>query len=366
MEITTKGKVKTKQILGKQLQLWIDLFFCLVLLPLMIYLLPIERWFESNTLFVCLLVAWLYIVYCVNRMFTVPSLFRDRKHLLWAVLIVIVMIIITYLLSKYKMDYPVHHHHRPRHLGEVPRRPISAAKFRMHQQAVWFLFVIVMTFSSAMGLLRELYRQRARQQELEVAKNKAELSLYKAQIDPHFLFNTLNTLYGMVVTQSPKTEDAFMQFIDITRYIYNNANQDFVNVDDEAQYLQQYIDLQRNRLNEINTINYSYRNDNSVPGATIAPMLLITFVENALKYGVSTSKPSVIDIELNIHDGMLTFKTSNPIRTKPKDDSNPGIGIENSRKRLSLIYGENYSLNISDKDNEFKVILDINLNRNNS
>ena len=69
------------QVLGKQVQLWIDLFFCLVLLPVMIYLLPIERWLESNTLFVVLLVGWLYAVYFVNRVFTVPSLFRDRKHM---------------------------------------------------------------------------------------------------------------------------------------------------------------------------------------------------------------------------------------------------------------------------------------------
>ncbi len=355
------------QVLGKQVQLWIDLFFCLVLLPVMIYLLPIERWLESNTLFVVLLVGWLYAVYFVNRVFTVPSLFRDRKHMMWALLVVLAMIAITWLLSRYKMEYPFHHH-RPRfeRMGDVPRRPMSAAKFRLHQQAVWFLFVIVMTFSSAMGLLRELYRQRARQQELEVAKNKAELSLYKAQIDPHFLFNTLNTLYSMVVTQSPKTEDAFMQFIDITRYIYNNANQDSVPIDSEAQYLQQYIDLQRNRLNASTTINYSYRNDESLPSATMPPMILITFVENALKYGVSTSEASIINIKLELKDGTLTLATSNPVRIKPKDNSTSGIGIENCRRRLDLVYGRNYSLDINNKNNQFNVLLKINLNHSKS
>ena len=351
----------TRKVLGTQTQLIIDLIFAFVLLPLMIYLLPIERWFESNTLFVCLLVGWLYTVYFVNRVFTIPSLFKNRKRLIWALIVVVAMIVITYLLTRYKMEFPWMNQ-RPQGMGEPPRRPMSASRLRLHQQAVWFLFVIVMTFSIAMGLLGELYRQRARRQELEAAKNKAELSLYKAQIDPHFLFNTLNTLYSMVVTQSPKTEDAFMQFIDITRYIYNNANQDSVSVDSEAQYLQQYIDLQRNRINECTKVNFDYSNDQAHPGLTIAPMLLITFVENALKYGVSSSVDTVIDIALQVKDGVLTLTTSNPVRTKPADEKRMGIGIENSRKRLDLIYGNGYSLDIAEADNLFDVKLSINLN----
>lgn len=346
---------------GKKVQPWIDLFFCVVLLPVMIYLLPIERWLENNLLFVCLLVTWLYTVYFVNRIFSIPSLFKSRKHLICALIVLIAMIGITYLLSQYKMEF---HFQRPPDQppgGRPPQRTFSPMKFRLHQQAVWFLFVIVIAFSSAIGLLAQIYRLSARRQELEVAKNKAELSLYKAQIDPHFLFNTLNTLYSMVVTQSPKTEDAFMQFIDITRYIYNNANQDSVAVDDEAHYLQQYIDLQRNRLNDCTKVNFNYSNDDKHLGLTIAPMLLITFVENALKYGISTSIDTTIDIDMQVNDGVLSLTTSNPIRIKPKDENHVGIGIENSRKRLDLIYGRDYQLDINESDNMFDLKLTINL-----
>lgn len=352
----------TKNITGKKVQLWIDLFFGLVLLPVMIYLLPIERWVHNNLLFVCLLVCWLYIVYFVNRTFTMPSMFKDRKHMVWAILVIVAMVGITYLLSHYKMEFPFHRPPRPHHGGpELGNRPMSPSKFRLHQQAVWFLWVIVMTFSSAIGLLGELYRQRARRQALEVAKNKAELSLYKAQIDPHFLFNTLNTLYSMVLTQNPSTETAFMQFIDITRYIYNNANQDSVSVDSEAHYLQQYIELQRYRMNDCTKVHFSYDNDQKHPGLTMAPMLMITFVENALKYGVSASVETHINISLKIAGGVLTLATSNPIRTKPSDKNHAGIGIENSRKRLELIYGNDYSLDIDDNDETFNVLLTINL-----
>ena len=359
MKITNKNNF-TRKALGTQSQLIIDLIFTLVLLPLMIYLLPIERWFERNTLFVCLLVGWLYMVYFINRIFTMPALFHDRKRMMWALLVVVAMIAVTYLLTRFKMEFPWQNH-RPSGIGEPPRRPMSASRLRLHQQAVWFLFVIVMTFSCAMGLLRELYRQRARQQELEAAKDKAELSLYKAQIDPHFLFNTLNTLYSMVVTGSPKTEDAFMKFIDITRYIYNNANHDLVDIDSEAQYLQQYIDLQRTRMNEMTTVNFAYSNDKSVSGTAIPPMVLITFVENALKYGVSASQPSVINIDLKVKDGLMTLCTSNPVRTRPDNGKPAGIGIENCRRRLDLIYGDAYNLDIDDSDEKFNVLLRINL-----
>ena len=93
-------------------------------------------------------------------------------------------------------------------------------------------------------------------------------------------------------------------------------------------------------------------------------MLLITFVENALKYGVSSSIDTLIDIALTVKDGVLTLTTSNPIRTKPTNDNHVGIGIENSRKRLDLIYGQDYTLDIDDKDGIFNLKLSITLNHN--
>ena len=109
-------------------------------------------------------------------------------------------------------------------------------------------------------------------------------------------------------------------------------------------------------------MNFTYSNDHKLLGATIVPMLLITFVENALKYGVSTSVDTVIDIALKLENGFLTLTTSNPIHVKPKDENREGIGIENSRKRLDLVYSNNYSLDINETDDQFDVKLSINLN----
>lgn len=105
-------------------------------------------------------------------------------------------------------------------------------------------------------------------QNIEFEKKKAELALYKAQINPHFLFNTLNTLYGLMLTQSEKAETAFMQFIHLVKYMYTRATQDTVCVTEEAEYINRYIELQKNRLDESRThVTFSYNNDNACPQA---------------------------------------------------------------------------------------------------
>ncbi len=108
------------------------------------------------------------------------------------------------------------------------RQPVP--KIKLQQQAVWFLYIVVMTFSMAVGLLTQLYHQIMERQAVEFERKKAELALYKAQINPHFLFNSLNTLYAMVLTGSAQVEDAFTQFIGLMKYMYANNTKDKIPV----------------------------------------------------------------------------------------------------------------------------------------
>ena len=210
---------------NRNLPLLIDIIFCVILLPAMIMLLPVERWLTHHTGFVLLLVIWLYAVYFINRKWTVPMVFGKNRYLP-AVIILAATVFLTWLLIRMDMpgDFFRHRghavHHRFFRLG--PR-----------EQGVWFLFLVVTTFSVAVGLLTELYRQMLRRKELEQEKSRAELALYKAQINPHFLFNTLNTIYGMILTHSDRTEQAFMQFIGMVKYLYSKASSDFIPVTEE-------------------------------------------------------------------------------------------------------------------------------------
>ena len=164
----------------RKIPLITDLLFACVLLPALCFLLPIERWIANNLTFVCILACWLYAVYFFNRYITVPMFFQTRRKVIIALILILATILITWLISQYQMDFP----HRP----VRPRRVRTVARARLHQQAVWFLYVATITFSTAVGLLTELIRQIVRSHDLETEKKKAELALYKAQIKSSLSF----------------------------------------------------------------------------------------------------------------------------------------------------------------------------------
>lgn len=339
--------------MNKKIPLLIDILFVVVLLPALCLLLPIERWVANNFWFVCALVTWLYALYFLNRKVTVPLLFRGRKQVLIALGILLATLVITWLLSRYQMEFP--------HRGVNPNRIRRIAKIRQHQQAVWFLFTTATVFSIAVGLLTELIRQIVRGHTLEYEKKKAELALYKAQINPHFLFNTLNTLYGMVMLQSPQTETAFMQFINLMKYMYTNPTKETIPITEEVEYIREFIEIQKYRTDQKEEIRFQYTNDELYPGLQIVPMLLITFIENALKYGLSSVHEAPVDIRVTVQDGTLTLNTHNR-KSSLGDHSPKGIGIANCRKRLELAYPGRHSLDIRETEDEFDVNLTIKLN----
>ena len=165
-----------------------------------------------------------------------------------------------------------------------------------------------------------------------------------------------------MLAQSEKAEAAFVQFIHLVKYMYTRATQDKVSIAEEAQYIEQYIELQKNRLDESRTqVDYTYENNHACPNAQIAPMLLITFVENALKYGTSAHEKSLIRIRLQVKDNTLCFIAENPIVNPRPADKAPGIGIANCRKRLELLYPSAHKLNIQEQDGWYKVELEIKL-----
>lgn len=149
-----------------------------------------------------------------------------------------------------------------------------AARMSLRTQTIWFFFLVVTGFSLAIELTFELFRQILSRQEIEAEKNKAELALYKAQINPHFLFNTLNTLYALVLSGSDKTESAFVKFSDILRYMYSQSGSELIPAERELEYIRQYVDLQKLRLNSHTKVDLNIEITNRQ--VLIPPMILIT------------------------------------------------------------------------------------------
>ena len=326
--------------------------FCFILLPLVIYAFPVERWWGTYPLFFCSFVGWLYVTYFLYKYFIVPRLFIKGKKRTIAVAAILLSLAVTFLFSAYEITSPLYHiHQEQRQLYPYPIWGI-----RQNQQAIWLHYILVVIFCFAVGMLKEVYRQKLARAEMEYERNKAELALYKAQINPHFLFNTLNTLYGLLITQSDKTEITLERFINLTKYMYNNANREFIALAEEVDYIGQYIALQQLRLNELADIRFTHEVEREE--MPIPPMMLITFVENAFKYGISSDDPCFIHIQLNQRAEKLCFEVVNSTFGREAGHS-ARMGITNCRRRLELLYPEHHRLEIAQEHGLFRVRLEL-------
>ncbi len=193
-----------------------------------------------------------------------------------------------------------------------------------------------------------------------------ELENLKAQISPHFLFNTMNNFYGLAVDNSKKLPDLMIRLSDLLRYSLYETKQEKVALEKEIKYLENYIELEKIRLEDDLIIEFVIDKSN-LGKHQIAPLLLITFLENAFKHSKNIQNEAIIiKIFMKVTDfGILTFNIKNNYNSNSKNNlvSNKGIGLENVKKRLEAIYpNENHSLEIIVDDNFFKVALIINLN----
>jgi LytS/YehU family sensor histidine kinase len=185
----------------------------------------------------------------------------------------------------------------------------------------------------------------------------------KAQINPHFLFNNLNTIYSMASNNDKRTTDVILQLSDFLRYVLYDTSCEMIPLEKEVEIIRTYVGLQKERVNtEITKIDLT--TEGSFEGADIAPLLLLPLAENCFKHGKGKN-PGTIKISISFDGKQLLFKTENKIalREKTKGEKNGGIGIKNVEKRLELIYPEHHSLEYGQKDGVFRLEMRIELNK---
>lgn len=340
-----------KEVVLKNLSLYIDLAFCIVVLPLMTLIFPIERWFHNFPWYVVSIGVWLYFLYFLNRFLTVPYLFRRGKCFMAGIAMAVLPFLVTYVISCVTL-YPPKPSIHDMGIGRV------FPNIQQYQQAVWSLFMIVEAFSFAVGLLTQTNIQRSRRRAVESERDKAEISLYKAQIKPHFMFNTLNSLYGLFLMKDENALASLEKFISMMRYMHTTSMCDFVPLSEEVDYIKQYVGLQKLRLNEMTSVILDV--DIADSSLTIPPMLLVTFVENCFKHGVSPVEKGCIKMCLREKDGKMEFLTTNHV-FPVKRMGGEHMGIDNCRKRLGLIYPGKHQLEIINEGSSFKVKLIIDL-----
>ncbi len=217
-----------------------------------------------------------------------------------------------------------------------------------------FMFMVVLAISISTDVSKRLREAAEQAAKAEADKANAELSVLKAQVNPHFLFNTLNNIYSLAVTNDENTAESILKLSNIMRYVTDDAPEDFVTLQKEWDCISDFIDLQRLRIGNKVTLNVSVQGDLS--GKMIAPFILLTFIENIFKYGISNHQASSIIIRLSVVDSGIEFFCSNPI-SEMKETGRKSTGIANIKKRLAYLYQNNYSLNISTSNNLYSVQL---------
>jgi two-component sensor histidine kinase len=200
---------------------------------------------------------------------------------------------------------------------------------------------------------------RLRLLSIERERLNAELSFLKAQINPHFLFNSLNSIYSLAIQRSDRTADAVVQLSSLMRYIMRDAKADRVELQKELDYILNYVDLQKTRLGDTVDIQISINGDPN--GYSIVPLVLMSFVENAFKHGVNPDENSRIKIDFKIGEGVLAFYiVNNKVQSVPSEEYS-GIGIENTEQRLEHLYPGRHTLKIIDAKDTFTVNLSLEL-----
>lgn len=379
--------------------LHIAVWTCFLFFPFFIYRIRIQHpWFFAREIVDNLFLIGMFYL---NFYFLIPRFFTVKKivYYLSFVLLVLLFVIMQQAVSEYAfwklyakenaafqqpgqgrqdeyMPPPMYHfyHDRPHGGVDFRERPplafddgsvngkiptfVDYVLFPEILRKTVFAALLMLFMSGFIKIAQEWFKSEQQREALKMENLNAELKFLKSQINPHFLFNCLNTIYSLAHKHSAQTEHAIIKLSTILRYMIYESNEDKVQLQQELQYLEDYIDIQRLRLPEDIVVDYAVQGNPT--GLRIEPMLLVPFVENAFKHGISYAEPSFIAIAVAIERNQVRLVVENAV-FKQRVAEKGGIGLQNVRKRLELLYTEDHELEITEAENQFIVDLKIEL-----
>jgi len=219
-----------------------------------------------------------------------------------------------------------------------------------------FTSIIYLFLSVVLKFTVDWFLNERIQRDLENQRLSAELAFLKSQINPHFLFNSLNSIYSLAYQRSEMTPDAILKLSEIMRYMLYESNDNKVDLSKELQYLQNYIDLQKIRFG--NKAYIDFKVEGKVLNQQIAPLLLIAFIENAFKHGVANNPLTPIRLLIDVDESHLHFYMQNKKHMNNRDAVG-GIGLNNVQRRLNLLYPGKYNLDVKDELDTYTVELSL-------
>lgn len=314
------------------------------------------------------------IFFYLNLNIFLPKFYSKKKYFPFIICIVVcfgMMIFLPYRLTSENvfpggsafthmkpaaMPPPIGNH-SPNPMGRPPFRHFDEHRNDASYQQMIFSSVLPFLFSFLSSLF--IYRN-IEKKELEKSKAKAELLNLKYQLQPHFLFNILNSIYSLTLLKSDDAPEGVLKLSNVMRYIVQESSKDFVELSKEIEYLKDYIALQLIRTDS--SLDFSYTEIGEMKGLHIAPFILVNFVENAFKYGFNAEKESKISVKVIVQDNVLNFNVfNNIVNYKITDESSLKIGLKNTIEHLNQVYGQKHTLVIHNDYKTYDVNLNINL-----
>jgi two-component system, LytTR family, sensor kinase len=357
--MSLKSKSTTITILIHVL-IWAVLVFALLLYQPLTWniILPYQFWVKQALVIVVLVVA-----FYVNSIVLVPVyLLKNRTGMYF--LIIIGLIIAIYFLNNLfdsalnmhqLMDAATHKHNRPPKQG--------GGKNHIFDFVIVFIMALVLGISTSITAIQKWQADIRLRETLEQDKISSELSFLKAQINPHFFFNTLNNIYALTHINAETSRKAIHQLSRMMRYVLYDTQHGTALLSQEIAFIKDYISLMELRLTDKVTVTFN--SPAAINDMTVAPMIFLPFVENAFKHGISATLPSEILISVEQNAEMLELRVENSIYkdANPNLEENKGIGLTNTLRRLDLLYAGKYKLDINEdpEANTYKVHLTLNL-----
>lgn len=285
-----------------------------------------------------------FMVYITNYIF-IPYLLYRKKY----VLFVIAFVLLILTSSVIKMNILANVMNAPQLLSLS-----GNLKARIYDNVLPHFFLVIA--GAAIKLMVDNSRLQQRMAETAKEKAEAELNFLKSQINPHFLFNSLNSVYFLIDKNNVEARESLHKFSDMLRYQLYEMNDLRIPIEKEIRYLQDYVDLQKLRKDE--KYNVSFKYSSQVKGFSIEPLLLIPFVENAFKHvSAHDNKTDFVNIGMERSNGYFVFSAENSTeRIKPTDPYS-GIGLQNVKRRLELLYPDRHELIIEDKSDSYRIQL---------
>lgn len=344
-------------------------WLCFFTLPYLVFFPRLRDFSMSNHQLAAIICnnVFLVLFYYLNTLLLIPRFLVKEKWFLYILSIVVCLVVFLYAPKQIALLIAEPEPFNPNN-REFIRNPAFKGKPRFtgymrRQRPVadpynTVLFLLIFTVGTCISVIQRWLQTEQNRKETENEKLNTELSFLKSQVNPHFFFNTLNNIYSLAVVRSEKTAPAVMKLSSIMRYILTETQRDLVPLQNEVDFTNNFIDLQKVRLTDKVTLDFS--TEGPTDNLLVAPLLFIPFVENAFKYGVSTKEASTINIKIRTEGNTIHFSAVNYIVPSENNlTENTGIGINNVKRRLELMYPGKHKLTSFEKDNYYHVYLEI-------